>query len=169
MTEHTFAGVANILSAMPAQQPWDERTSTVYALALKDWDDSLATKAVMKALMTRKWRPSPSELREIALQVRRIKVPTPTMHEQIRHVVLYHQADERERAAERLIHAGKVSPLINEVVDRLGGWRSVGRMTAEELSGGIDKEMSECLESGVIEPMLSLPMPTSDQPKMIGQ
>jgi hypothetical protein len=172
MTESTFAGIANILSAMPAHQPWDDRTSTVYAMVMKDWDDVLAQKATMKALMTRKWRPTPSELREIALQMKRIHVPNQTMHEQVRHVVIFHPPSERKEAAERLIKQGKISPLVPDLVERMGGWKSAGLMTEDELSRKIEQETEKCLESGAVDHMLSTPMPMLEgvtETKMIGQ
>lgn len=172
MTETTFAIVANMLSAMPASSPWNDVTATVYALAMKDWDDELAQKTVMKALMTKKWRPAPSELREIALQIKKIKVPTSTVYEQVKHIVIYHPAEERKQAADRLAKTGRVSPMLNEIVSNAGGWRAVGNMTEEELAKAIDKEMDGCLESESVDKLLSMPLPQLEATKtvkMIGQ
>lgn len=168
MTEQTFAGVANILSAMPSSQAWTPAISTVYAMALKDWDDKLAQKVAMHALMNLKWRPSPAEMRELALQMRKIKVPNQTMHEQIRHIVVYHPSSERRKATEKLVNEGKVCPLIPEVIERLGGWGRIGQMTEEQLATGIEKESAECLGSDVTEQILALPMPERQSHKMIG-
>lgn len=170
MTDTTFAGIANILAAMPAAQPWSDTMAAVYALAMKDWDDMVAQRAAMQALMTRKWRPSPAELREFAMQVKKIKVPNPTVREQIRHIVVHHPANERRTATEKLVQQGKVSPMVNEVVDRMGGWNTVGMMSEEQLSTSIDREMQECLESETVEKMLSTPLPAlaSANVKMIG-
>jgi hypothetical protein len=167
MTEQTFAGVANILSAMPSSQTWTAAISTVYAMALKDWDDKLAQKVAMHALMNLKWRPSPAEMRELALQIRKIKVPNQTMHEQVRTIVVYHPPAERKKATDKLVKEGKICPLIPEVVERLGGWNRVGQMTEEQLATGIEKESSECLSSEVTENILALPMPERRQAKMI--
>lgn len=171
MKDTTFAGISNILATMPAAQQWTDMTATVYALAMKDWDDDLAQKTVMHALMTKKWRPAPSELREIAMSLKKVRVPNNTMHEQVRHIVIHHPSNERKQAAERLAKSGKISPLVNDVVERLGGWRNVGSMTEEQLSSGIEKEMQECLESGASDHILATPLPMlgGRETKMIGQ
>lgn len=171
MTEATFAVVANILSAMPAQQPWDDRTAAVYAIAMQSWDDNLTQKAVTKCLMTKRWRPTPSEIREVALQLKRVTVPSPTVHEQVRHVVLYYQPSERHAAAERLVKQGKISPSVPLVVSRVGGWRGIGSMSEETLSKALENEMPKVLEDPELDRVLEVPLPAleSGSIRMIGE
>ena len=170
MNERTFAVVSNILSAMPSSQAWDERVSMAYAIAMKGWDDKLAEKTVMKALMTKKWRPAPAELREIALQVKRIIVPTPTAQEQIRHVVLYYPENQRKQASERLVNEGKISPLVPSLVKHLGGWGRIGTMPEDKLEKAIVEVMEDAVDDPVVEQELSKPLPAleASQRKMIG-
>ncbi len=170
MTEKTFAVVSNILSAMPSSQPWDDRVGMMYAVAMKTWDDKLTERAVMKALMTKKWRPTPCELREIALQIKRIVVSSPQAQEQIRHIVLYHPPQERKSATERLVKEGKVSPMVPALVKHLGGWGRVGELSDDKLEKAVDGVMEEALDDPAIEIELELPLPAleSKETKMIG-
>lgn len=171
MNERTFAVVANILSAMPSSQPWDDRTSAVYAIAMQKWDDGLTEKAVMKCLMTKKWRPTPAEIREVALQIKRVTVPGPTAHEQIRHIVIRYSPEERSAVADRLVKQGKISPSVPYLVSQLGGWRSVGSMTEDGLAKEIASKMDGMTEDPALDEVLETPLPAieSGKLKMIGE
>lgn len=170
MNERTFAVVSNILSAMPSSQPWDDRVSMAYAIAMKGWDDKLAEKTVMKALMTKKWRPAPAELREIALQVKKIVVPTPTAQEQIRHIVLYYPQEERRSASEKLVSEGKISPIVPSLVKHIGGWGRVGSMPEDKLEKALDEAMEDAVEDPMVDQELTKPLPALEEAKtrMIG-
>jgi hypothetical protein len=171
MNERTFAVVANILSSMPSQQHWDDRVSAVYAIAMKDWDDSLTQRAVMKCLMTKRWRPTPAEIREVALQLKRVHVPSHTAYEQVKHVVLYYPPHEREQAVDRLVKQGKVSPSIPLAIATLGGWRNVGHMTEDKLSNVIENAVVRAVEDPRIDDVLKTPLLelSSGGMKMIGE
>ena len=172
MNERTFAVVANILSAMPSQQQWDDRVSMVYAIAMKKWDDELTQKAVMKCLMTKRWRPTPSELREVALEMKRVFVPGPTAYEQVKHIVLYHPPSERQQAAEKLVKQGKVSPGVPVAVSNLGGWSRIGSMTEEQLADAMDTAITRVVDDPQLDAVLETPLTAigSDrQIKMIGE
>lgn len=155
---------------MPSQQPWDDRVSMVYALGLQRWDDDLAHRAVTQALMTKRFRPTPSELREIALQIKRVKVPSGQAASQIRHIVTYHQLSERATVAERMIAQGKISPIIPEVVKSVGGWMRVGNMNEYQLCEAVDRVVPDIAETMDSEKVLSTPLPMIDGGiiKMIG-
>lgn len=171
MTEKTFAVVSNILSSMPSSQPWDDRIGMAYAIAMKSWDDKLTERAVMKALMTRKWRPTPCELREIALQIKRVVVPSPQAQEQIKHIVLHYPSHERREAADKLISEGRVSPMVPAIVKYLGGWGRIGDMTDDKLERAVEGVMEEAMDDPEIESELGIPMRElgeSKQVRMIG-
>jgi hypothetical protein len=171
MTENTFAVISNILSAMPSQQPWDDRVSMVYAIALQRWDDELAQRATTHALMTKKFRPTPAELREIALSIKRVKVPTGQASSQIKHIVLYHPEGERSKVAQRMVRDGKISPIIPDVVKSVGGWGRVGSMTESQLNDAIERAIPEVQENPDVDAVLETPIPMIDgrAPKMIGE
>lgn len=172
MNERTFAVVANILSAMPSQQPWDDRTSAVYAIAMKKWDDELTQKAVMKCLMTKRWRPTPAEIREVALGMKKVFVPGPTAYEQVKHVVLWHPPHERAEAAEKLVKQGKISPLIPVAVSNLGGWKHAGQMTEDKLAEAMNDVVQRVSDSPELDVVLETPLPSLEavRPmKMIGE
>lgn len=172
MNERTFAVVANILSAMPSQQPWDDRTSTVYALAMKKWDDELTQKAVMKCLMTKRWRPTPSEIREVALGMKRVFVPGPTAYEQVKHIVLYYPPHERKEATEKLVRQGKVAAGVPVAVANLGGWGRVGSMTEDTLAEAMDSAITKVADDPQLDVVLETPMNaigSSTTMKMIGE
>ncbi len=170
MTEKTFAVISNILSTMPSQQPWDDRVQMVYALAIQRWDDDLAQRAVTKALMTKKFRPTVSELRDIAMEIKRVKVPSGQAVTQIRHLVTYHPVNERAGACERMVAQGKISPIIPEVVKSVGGWSRVGNMTDYQLNEAIERVVPDVTETIDAEKVLSTPvaMIGDAQVKMIG-
>lgn len=171
MNERTFAVVANILSSMPSQQQWSDAVSAVYAIAMKDWDDSLTQRAVMKCLMTKRWRPTPAEIREVALQLKRVHVPGHTAYEQVKHVVLYYPPNEREGAVERLVKQGKVSPSVPLAVSALGGWRNVGHMTEEKLADVMENAVVRAVEDPRIDDVLKTPVLelAGSNMKMIGE
>lgn len=170
MTEKTFAVISTILSTMPSQQPWSEAVSMVYALGLQRWDDDLAQRTVTQALMTKKFRPTPSELREIALQIKRIKVPSGQAASQIRHIVVYHPIENRAAVAERMVAQGKISPIIPEVVKSVGGWSRVGNMSDYQLSEAVDRVVPDIAETMDTDKVLSTPLPMieGESVKMIG-
>lgn len=157
MTERIFAVVANILSAMPSQQPWDDRTSAVYAIAMKKWDDELTQKAVMKCLMTKRWRPTPSEIREVALEMKRVFVPGPTAYEQVKHIVLYHPVNERQEAAEKLVKQGKISAGVPIAVANLGGWGRIGSMTEDQLADAMNTAITRVTDDPQLDVVLETP------------
>jgi|DEB19_MinimDraft_3_1074340.scaffolds.fasta_scaffold62782_3 hypothetical protein len=172
MNERTFAVVANILSAMPSQQPWDDRTSTVYALAMKKWDDELTQKAVMKCLMTKRWRPTPSEIREVALGMKRVFVPGPTAYQQVKHIVLHYPANERKAATEKLVQQGKISAGVPVAVANLGGWSRVGSMPEDHLAEAVDNAITKIADDPNLDVVLESPMTaigSTHKMKMIGE
>ena len=170
MTEKTFAVISTILSTMPSQQPWDDRVSMVYALGLQRWDDELAQRTVTQALMTKKFRPTPSELREIALQIKRVKVPSGQAASQIRHIVVYHPLEKRAAVAEQMVAQGKISPIIPEVVKSVGGWSRVGNMSDYQLGEAVDRVVPDIAETMDADKVLSTPLPMIEGSavKMIG-
>jgi len=143
----------------------------MYAIAMKTWDDKLTERAVMKALMTRKWRPTPCELREIALQIKRVVVPAPQAQEQIRHIVLHYPSKDRRSAADKLISEGRVAPMVQSIVKYLGGWERVGELTDDKLERAVQGVMEEALDDPSIENELQIPIPAlgeAKDAKMIG-
>lgn len=158
MTEQTFAVAANILSTMPSQQPWDDRVSMVYAIAMQNWNDDLVSKAVMSALMTKKFRPTPAELREVALQLKRVRIATPQAAQQIKHIVLYHPLEQRNKAMDEMVKQGKVSPILPMVVKNCGGWGRVGTMTEHNLSEAVERAMADAAEDPQLDAVLTQPI-----------
>lgn len=157
MTEQTFAVAANILSTMPSQQPWDDRVSMVYAIAMEKWNDDLVARAVKYALMTKKFRPTPAELREVALQLKRVRIATPQAAQQIKHIVLYHPIENRNKAMTEMVNQGKVSPILPMVVKNCGGWGRVGTMTEHQLSEAVERAMADASEDPALETVLTEP------------
>lgn len=170
MTEQTFAVAANILSTMPSQQPWDDRVSMVYAIAMQRWNDDLVSRAVTYALMTKKFRPTPAELREVALQLKRVRIATPQAAQQLKHIIVYHPLERRNKAMEEMVKQGKVSPILPMVVKNCGGWGRVGTMTEDQLSKAVERAMEDAAEDPALDNVLTEPylQLEGSQLKMIG-
>jgi hypothetical protein len=171
MTEKAFATAANILSTMPSGQPWDDRMATVYAIGMQKWSDDLVERTVMQCLMTKKFRPTVAELREVALGIRRVKVSTGQAAEQIRHIILMVQPNQRAAATERLVKEGKVSPSVPILVQNLGGWRNVGMMAEDRLFKAVDTVQEHIDDDPQIDEALATPAPTLEGKtiRMIGE
>ncbi len=158
MTEKSFATAANILSTMPSGQPWDERMATVYAIGMQKWSDDLVERAVMHCLMTKKFRPTISELREVALSLKRVKVPSGQAAQQIRHIVLYAPPAERREYTERMVKEGKVSPAVPILVANLGGWNSIGMMAEDRLVRAVESVQEHIDDDPRVDDVLTEPM-----------
>lgn len=144
----------------------------VYAMAMKKWDDELTQKAVMKCLMTKRWRPTPAELREVALEMKRVFVPGPTAYEQVKHIVLYYPVNERQEAAEKLVKQGKISAGVPIAVSNLGGWGRIGTMTEDQLADAMNSAITRVADAPELDVVLETPLNaiSGDRPlRMIGE
>ncbi len=96
----------------------------LYWTALKEFSDDDVSHAFEVAMMTLKWFPKPSELREII---------TGNASEQA-HCAWADVIKGLERGAgHRLIESNKLAPEIETLVSELGGWRLLAGMTYRDL------------------------------------
>lgn len=121
MTKPCFSSIANILSTMPSQNPWDDRVASVYALAMATWRDDIAMLATVTALKTKDFRPTPAELRHIAMGYIHNMTPMTAMNE-ISEIIRKYQLKDRD---------SKSSPAIKAIVDACGGWYAMGNRDRE--------------------------------------
>jgi len=136
MTADALNECTNLLSALPSPtQPWNEAALALYVLALKDWPDHVGRAACQHAALNCRWRPTPVELREIALAR---FAPAPSLEsvvEAVRRVIVRHPPEERAAAAKR------IHPVAARVVDHLGGWGAVGMMATEETAAAVSRAL----------------------------
>lgn len=116
MTGDCFSKVANILSTMPSQNIWDDKVASVYALAMTSWRDDIALLATVTALKTREFRPTPAELRNIAMSFITNLTPMTLMTE-ISEIIRKYRVGDRDSHASQPIKA---------IVYACGGWAAMG-------------------------------------------
>ena len=121
MTSKCFSSIATILSTMPSQNQWDDKVASVYALAMTTWRDDIAMLATVTALKTKEFRPTPAELRNIALGFVHKLTPMIAMNE-ISEIIRKYQVKERDNRS---------SPAIKAIVDACGGWAAMGSRDRE--------------------------------------
>lgn len=155
MTKHAFAEFLPILAGMPSTSPWSDGASALYTLALGSWDDSVGRAVLLHAAKNCRWRPSPAELREIAI---RLICPVPSQSE-VRHEI-GRFCNQFSDPARRRNAAHEVT---NAVVDWLGGWLLVGYMDTDALERMIGAAYAACVakyEQTTGEAMISMPLPS---------
>lgn len=124
MSDETLAGCILLLSGMPSGAPWTEANSALYGFAMKEWSDEMGRDVVQWAVLNLKWRPSPVELREIAVS-RHFPAPSPAeAREKIRHALIFYGG----RGA-----AQKMDAFTNTLADAMGGWPTLSLCSTEEI------------------------------------
>ena len=121
MTKPCFSSIANILSTMPSQNAWDDKVASVYALAMATWRDDIAMLATVTALKTKNFRPTPAELRHIALRCIHNMTPMTAMNE-ISEIIRKYQLKDRD---------SKCTASLKAIVDACGGWSAIGNRDRE--------------------------------------
>lgn len=135
MTDKTFGMVAGLLSAMPAQQKWDEGVAMGYAFALEDIDDELLMKAVVKLVKTEDYRPSPSKiLKCIQPSSRKVDVVS-----RIQRFIQYTHPQTRGIRELKWLAEGKLTNEDLDAVAFLGGWNAIGEMTRVEVINALEQ------------------------------
>ena len=121
----------DLLAGMPSSAPWTEASAALYIMALEGWSDDVALGAVKQACLTLEWRPAPVKLREIAV-AKFAPAPSPyEVRDQIREMLLWHGARQAHRYESHL-------PFLASVVDELGDWIALERMSTEEIDERFD-------------------------------
>lgn len=158
MTEKTFVAFANFMSAMPAKQEWDERSSGLYALAMSDWSDDVV-KAVTKAAATRcNFRPSPYELRNIAFDIIFDGMDINRITNEIKSIILHKPLSMRASALETMVANNPTIRVVADVVKQAGGWLTLGTVNPERFESVIQSALVSVLNSSKYELLLTKPM-----------
>lgn len=157
MKEETFKTVSNLLAVMPSQVPWDERVAIMYAYALNDWDDSIVEYAVKKALITYSFRPTPAELRKVALGLIAPQQSAMQIHGAISNFITRVHPTQRNAFMDIQIKDGSMNPIIREVVDRLGGWREIGVRSGDDNLKMIEKVCNDAYDALNLDDLLASP------------
>jgi len=131
MTSDMFGVIAGLLSAMPAQQRWDDGVASLYAFALKDISDEDGWSAVTALIQTVDYRPSPASIiRKVAL-IKNPEIDTSRAMSRINRFIAYTHPSERDRQVQRYLDLGRLYQSDIELVEFLGGWNAIGNRTAE--------------------------------------
>lgn len=134
MSDETLAGCVLLLSGMPSGAPWTEANSALYGFAMKGWSDEIGRDVVQWAVLNLKWRPSPVELREIAVS-RHCPAPSPAQaREKIRHALIFYGG----RGA-----AQKMDAFTNALADAMGGWPTLSLCSTEEIDSRFPRAYEE--------------------------
>lgn len=166
MTEKTFVAFANFMSAMPAKQEWDERSSGLYALAMSDWSDDVV-KAVTKAAATRcNFRPSPFELRNIAFDIIFDGMDINRITNEIKSIILHTPLSMRASTLETMVTNNPTIRVVADVVKQAGGWWTLGTVSPERFESVIQSALVSVLNSNKYELLLTKPI--NDWAKHIG-
>ena len=133
MTEKTFGTVAGILSAMPAQQRWDDGVATGYAIALREVDDKSGLDAVIALLKSEDFRPSPAM---ILRKVRTLQCGETSVIQMFNRICLYlsevNPMHRQEKEPEWLT-SGELHPFDLVAIKYVGGWTRAGQLNREQL------------------------------------
>lgn len=147
MTDKAFGTVAGILSAMPAQQKWDDGVAVGYAIALKDVDDKTVIDVVIDLLKTEDFRPSPAA---ILRKVRGIRCGETSVIQIFNRICRFladvHPKMRDDREKEWLID-GDLHPFDVVAVKHIGGWQAAGRMDRDQLISALREWTKEANES----------------------
>jgi hypothetical protein len=147
MTEKTFGTVAGILSAMPAQQRWDDGVATGYAIALRDVDDKSGLDAVIQLLKTEDYRPSPASiLRKIRMMQCGETSVTQMFNRICRYLSDVHPMNRTEKEAQWLSE-GELHPFDVVAIKYIGGWGRAGSMDRERLLKALDGWTNDSTEN----------------------
>jgi hypothetical protein len=135
MTDKTFAMVAGLLSSMPAQQRWDDGVAMAYGIVLRDIDDDVLTRAVIKLVKSEDFRPSPSKiLRSLQPSVTKADIVS-----RIQRFIMYTHPSTRGIRELKWLSRGELKQEDLDAVAFLGGWNSIGVMTRAELISALEQ------------------------------
>jgi hypothetical protein len=132
MTDRTFVAVANLLAVMPSQQPWDERVAVMYAIAMRDWADSVVNYAIHKAISTQEFRPTPAKLRSIVLDTLTPSMTPRQAHSVIANIVTKVVHSERDKYVKAMVDIGDMNPIIPALITAIGGFNAIRSRTSEQ-------------------------------------
>jgi len=133
MTEKTFGTVAGILSAMPAQQRWDNGVATGYAIALRDVDDQSGLNAVIELLKSEDFRPAPAS---ILRKVRAMQCGETSVRQMFNRICRYLSdvhPSQRNTNESKWLSDGELHPFDVVAIKYIGGWSKAGQMNGEQL------------------------------------
>ena len=138
MTEKAFGTVAGILSAMPAQQRWDDGVAMGYAIALNGVEDKAGIEAVIELLKTEVFRPSPAA---ILRKVRGLRCGETSVQQMFNRICRYladvHPSKRHTEESQWLLE-GELHPFDIVAIKHIGGWGEAGRMNREQLLKSLD-------------------------------
>jgi len=132
MNKQVFAGVCSVLSMLPSNVPWNDDVATMYAIAMKGWDDAVVGLVTRHVLLNCEWRPSVSELRTIAIKLVAPNLNAHAIHNEISRIIaIAFDSEKRNKLIEDSIDAGKLPPYAKQIIERAGGWMSFGSKSTD--------------------------------------
>lgn len=132
MNKQVFAGVCSVLSMLPSNVPWNDDVATMYAIAMKSWDDAVVGLVARHVLFNCEWRPSVSELRTIAIKLVAPNINAHAIHNELSRIITakYHLSDRDDMVNDSMDN-GTLPPYTKQLIDRAGGWTAMGMRSTE--------------------------------------
>lgn len=132
MNKQVFAGVCSVLSMLPSNVPWNDDVATMYAIAMKGWDDAVVGLVARHVLFNCEWRPSVSELRTIAIKLVAPNLNAHAIHNELSRIIaIAHDVSQRDELLNDSMDAGKLPPYTKQIIERAGGWKSMGSRSTD--------------------------------------
>lgn len=132
MTGEAFGVVAGFLSAMPAQQRWDDGVATLYAISLKDVPDQIGIEAVVALVKQVDYRPSPASVLRKVASITNPDVNTSGIWRRINYFITLIHPSLREHKQKYWLILGDLKQCDIDVVEYMGGWNAIGKRTPDE-------------------------------------
>ena len=132
MTEKAFGTVAGILSAMPAQQRWDDGVATLYAISLKDVPDQMGIDAVVTLVKQVDYRPSPASILRTIASATNPDLNASRIWGRIAGFVRSIHPSLREHKQKYWLLMGDLKQCDIDAVEYMGGWNAIGKRTPDE-------------------------------------
>ena len=132
MNKQVFAGVCSVLSMLPSNVAWNDDVATMYAIAMKGWDDAVVGLVARHVLYNCEWRPSVAELRMIAIKLVAPKLNAHAIHNELSRIIsIASEPSRRDELIETSMELGNLPPYTKQLIERAGGWMSMGSRSTD--------------------------------------
>ena len=132
MNKQVFAGMCSVLSTLPSNVSWSDDVATMYAIAMKSWDDVVVGLVARYVLFNCEWRPTVSELLTIAITLVAPNLNAHSIHNELSRIIAISYApEERTEHLEKSMEEGRLPPYAKVIIERAGGWRAMGARSTD--------------------------------------
>lgn len=143
MTKAMFSRVCAYLQTLPSQSKWDDAIAIVYLDAMKDWSDEVVGAIMDHVIKNCEMRPTVARLRTIGIDLFDPKIGFEKVYAEIRRIMNDVPPEKRVAYVDAMIEAGKLKPMIKDVVSRAGGWRWLREQTSSVVQEEVKRAVTE--------------------------